>query len=131
MKCGFDDSWGQVIKVERPGREQLAARAHCPQCELCGLPALDSNPRKGYDCTIFSRATRLRITRVAPRNCINCFFLNSENKRLTVSRVVPMISAISSWVSVSFTWDEPSSCVDLVDHESSSLANFSEGEAAK
>ena len=49
-----------------------------------------------YDWQIFSSATRLRITRVAPFICINCFFLNSENSRLTVSRVVPITSATSS-----------------------------------
>ena len=38
---------------------------------------------------------------VDPFICSNCFLLNSENKRLTVSREVPIISAISSCVSVS------------------------------
>ena len=60
-------------------------------------------PQPLYDCTIFSSATRLRITSVAPFDCMSCFFLNSEKRRLTVSRVVPMISAISSCVSVNFT----------------------------
>jgi hypothetical protein len=49
-----------------------------------------------YDCTIFSSAGRLRMSSVDPFSCSSCFFLNSENNRLTVSRVVPIISAISS-----------------------------------
>ena len=44
----------------------------------------------------FSSAALLRMVKVAPFNCTICFFLNCENKRLTVSRVVPIISAISS-----------------------------------
>jgi len=46
--------------------------------------------------TIFSSAGRFRITSVEPLSCSSCRFLKSENNRLTVSRVVPMISAISS-----------------------------------
>src|SRR5438552_16741685 len=80
------------------------------------------------DWTSFSNDMRLRMRRVDPLSCSNCFFLNSENSRLTVSRVVPMISAISSWVSVSLTCEEPSVCGVLVDHDKRSLANFSEGE---
>src|SRR5579864_4193909 len=83
-----------------------------------------------YDWQIFSSAKRLRMTSVAPFICINCFFLNSENRRLTVSRVVPIISATSSCVIVSFTCADPSSWAVLVVHESSSLANFSDGETA-
>src|ERR1700726_389149 len=85
-------------------------------------------PGTHYDWQIFSNANRLRITSVAPFICISCFFLNSENSRLTVSRVVPMISATSSWVSVSLTCAEPSSCAVLLDQESNSFANFSDGE---
>ena len=43
-----------------------------------------------------SSAALFLMVRVAPFTCRNCFFLNSENRRLTVSRVVPIISAISS-----------------------------------
>jgi len=48
------------------------------------------------DWMIFSSAGRLRMTSVAPFSCSNCFFLKSEKRRLTVSRVVPMSSPISS-----------------------------------
>jgi len=47
------------------------------------------------------QAGLLRITRVDPFTCSSCFFLKSENNRLTVSRVAPIISAISSYVKVS------------------------------
>ena len=52
---------------------------------------------------IFSSSGLLRITTIDPLNCSNCFFLNLENRRLTVSRIVPRISEISSWVRVSLT----------------------------
>ena len=61
---------------------------------------------------------------VDPLSCSSCFFLNSENSRLTVSRVVPMISAISWCVSVSFTSIPPSPFGDFGVHDSRSLANF-------
>jgi hypothetical protein len=38
------------------------------------------------------------MVKLEPFNCSNCFFLNSENRRLTVSRVVPIICANSSGV---------------------------------
>ena len=63
--------------------------------KLQGIFPAITTPFDHNDCTIFSSANLLRITSVAPFACINCFFLNSENSRLTVSRVVPMISAHS------------------------------------
>ena len=68
------------------------------------------------------------MIRVDPLNCNNCFFLKAENKRLTVSRVVPIISAISSCVSVNFRCAGSVAFSALDDQESSSFANFSEGE---
>ena len=68
---------------------------------------------------------------VEPFNCTNCFFLKSENKRLTVSRVVPIISAISSCVSVNLKCVGSFAFPALGDQESSSFANFSEGELDK
>jgi hypothetical protein len=64
-------------------------------------------------------------------NCNNCFFLKSENSRLTVSRVVPIISAISSWVSINFRCAGSVAFSALGDQESSSFANFYEGELVK
>ena len=61
---------------------------------MCSLP-------RTQVCTILSRAGLLRMISVDPFICSSCFLLNSENKRLTVSREVPIISAISSCVSVS------------------------------
>ena len=52
--------------------------------------------RHTQEFTIFSRAGLFRMINVDPFNCNNCFFLESANRRLTVSRVVPIISAISS-----------------------------------
>lgn len=52
--------------------------------------------RTYYGRAILSKAGLLRINRVEPFTCSNCFLLKSENRRLTVSRVVPIISAISS-----------------------------------
>jgi hypothetical protein len=65
---------------------------------------------------------------VDPFSCRSCFLLNSEKSRLTVSRVVPMISAISSCVSVSFTCVPLSLLANFGDHDRSNLANFSDGE---
>jgi len=88
------------------------------------------NPRHEYrsqELTIFSKAALLRITRVAPVNCSNCRLLNSENRRVTVSRVVPIISPISSCVSVTFTC-KGSPLAAVLDHSNNSLASRSEGE---
>jgi acyl-CoA hydrolase len=85
-----------------------------------------------YELNIFFSAAGLRMIRVAPFNCTSCFFLNCENKRLTVSRVVPMISAISSCVSVSFTCTGSpfgnSPLHDSLHQPNSNFANLSEGE---
>src|SRR5579864_1488376 len=48
------------------------------------------------------RATLLRITRVEPLDCTIWRFFKSANNRVTVSREVPIIWAISSWVSARF-----------------------------
>src|SRR5579864_655731 len=114
----------------------MEAGAHSTRGSNSGIDSKFSHrafehwPRPGthYDWQIFSNAQRLRITSVPPFICISCFFLNSENSRLTVSRVVPMISATSSCVSASLTCAEPSSCAVLLDQESNSFANFSDGE---
>ena len=45
-----------------------------------------------------SRAGRLRMTSVEPSNRINSFFFKLLSNRVTVSRDVPIICAISSWV---------------------------------
>src|ERR1700688_3834730 len=87
--------------------------------------------RHTQEFTIFSRAGLLRMIKVEPFNCNNCFFLKSENRRLTVSRVVPIISAISSCVSVNFRCAGSVAFSALGDQESSSFANFSEGELVK
>src|SRR5713101_6621794 len=55
-------------------------------------------------------------------------WLRSQNRRLTVSRVVPIISAISSCVSVNVRCAGSLAFPPLGDQESSSFANFSEGE---
>ena len=66
------------------------------------------------------------MIRVEPFNCNNYFFLKSENRRLTVSRVVPIISAISSCVGVNVRCASLFAFPKLGDQESS-FVNFSEG----
>lgn len=95
------------------------------------LPTQHDCSETTQDGTIFSSAGRLRIMSVDPFRCSNCLFLNSANRRLTVSRVVPIISAISSSVNVSLTCIEPSFCAFLLDQERRRWANFSEGEVAR
>ena len=68
------------------------------------------------------------MMRVEPFNCSNCFFLNSEKSRLTVSRVVPIISVISAWVRVSLTCEPLPVPCESEDQERSNFANFSSGE---
>jgi len=50
-----------------------------------------------------SSAALLRINSVEPLRCAICRFLNSVNRRVTVSREVPIISAISSCVKANLT----------------------------
>src|SRR5579864_1694764 len=117
-------SSGEVGGRNATPLKKLFLRRHC---RLTG----SESPNPGnQDCTIFSNAGRFRMISVDPFSCRSCFLLNSENSRLTVSRVVPIISAISSCVSVSFTCVPLSLLVDFGDHDSSSLANFSDGEVA-
>ena len=52
---------------------------------------------EGYTA-IASRAVRSRITSLGPSRLINCFFLRSRNRRVTVSREAPIRIAISSWI---------------------------------
>jgi hypothetical protein len=51
-----------------------------------------------------SSAMRLGITKVEPFCWIRCCFLKPANRRLTVSREVPIICPISSCVRASFIW---------------------------
>ena len=78
----------------------------------------------------FPAQTLLRITRLEPFDLMNCFFLKSANNRLTVSRVVPIISAISSCVSTKCRCREWFEFPRSADQPSSSLANFCPGELA-
>src|SRR5208337_4616250 len=96
-------------------------------CRLVVFGNNEAESRGRQELTICSSAALLRMIRVAPFSCTSCFFLNCENRRLTVSRVVPMISAISSCVSVTFTC-RGSPLTVVLDHPSSNFANLSEGE---
>src|SRR5436305_14379308 len=128
VRKGLDPGCSREQKSRHPPRgKNLAASSS----NLSNCAAAAFSPEPLQDWTIFSKAGRLRMSSVDPLSCSSCFFLNSEKRRLTVSRVVPMISAISSWVSVSLTCDEPSLGVPFVDQESSNFANFSEGEVVR
>src|SRR5438477_11573342 len=75
------------------------------------------------------KAILLRITRVEPFDCTIWRFFKSAKSRVTVSRDVPIICAISSWVRASF---KRGSCFAdspfLELHSSKSLASFSDAE---
>jgi len=86
---------------------------------------------RSQDCNIRSRASLLQMVSVEPFTCSHCFFLKSENNRLTVSRVVPIISAISSCVSVILICDVFAASFESGDHESNNFANFSAGEVVR
>jgi hypothetical protein len=67
------------------------------------------------------------MVKLEPFNCSNCFFLNSENRRLTVSRVVPIICANSSWVTARTCEPLPPS-YESKGQGSSNFANLSASE---
>src|SRR5437016_1952011 len=75
------------------------------------------------------KAILLRITRVEPFACTIWRFFKSAKSRVTVSREVPIICAISSWVRASFTRGSCFAASPFFElHSRRSLASFSEAE---
>src|SRR5579884_2924631 len=74
-------------------------------------------------------AALFRIRSVEPLDCTICRRFKSANKRVTVSREVPIICAISSWVRASFSRGSCFAASPFRDvHSRSSLASFSPAE---
>ena len=71
---------------------------HAPVYAVRFAILLLSRTGAAYPVISDSSATRLGMISVAPRCSISRRFLNPANSRLTVSRVVPIIWPISSWV---------------------------------
>src|SRR5271157_334978 len=95
------------------------------------VPAVESGPAFGRYAVmaIAFSAALLRISRVEPFDCTICRRLRSANSRVTVSREVPIICAISSCVSASLRRGSDLAVSPfLVLHSSSSLASFSPAE---
>ena len=81
--------------------------------------------------TIASKAMRFRITSVDPSSRINCFFLKSLNRRVTVSLDAPIICAISSCVRPELTRISLVLFAEGGVQESSNFANFPADERAR
>src|SRR5437660_8908776 len=78
------------------------------------------------------KAILLRITRVEPFDCTIWRFFRSAKRRVTVSRDVPIICAISSWVSASLTRGSTFADSPLRElHSTKSLASFSPAECER
>src|SRR6266436_702545 len=96
---------GKVQDMTFVGRKRSLSRE---QAGEGGRPSLGEDTKKtertsllkirAYAPVSFSSAALLRIRRVEPRSCANCFSRNSPSTRVTVSREVPMSCAISSCV---------------------------------
>ncbi len=98
------------------------------------VPLLDRLPvSKGYGAIAMAfNAALLRINSVEPLACTICRFFRSANSRVTVSREVPIICAISSCVSASFTRGSLLVASPLrILHSSRSFASFSPAECDK
>jgi len=74
---------------------------------------------------------RFRITSVDPSSRINCFFLKSLNRRVTVSLDAPIICAISSCVRPELTRISFVLFADGGVHESNNFASFPAEERAR